>query len=329
MDFLARLFQKYCQDFNLFDVHHPLTLKYEDQKPKIIQKSKHGDVDLIQWSQFKEISLVGEGAYCVVYKAQYKDKVVAIKKVKPDFENKDESRMMLNEARILQKIDHSGVVKLLGLGEEGSSPDFLVLEYIDQTLTEFLKEQRIKNSDDFLLGDAINLGIQLASILAHLHHEALSSNVIIHRDIKPDNIGFTNGQLKLIDFGLSKIKSRVSDEGDRLNPENQIHQVGTPRYMAPEVGLRKYCNHKSDIYSFALVFWQLLTLQTPFEEMDIENHYEQLHQGLRPSLKLIPRKLSFFLSRCWHVVPEKRPDFPDILHFLVTFLNNECDHAVK
>ena len=112
--------------------------------------------------------------------------------------------------------------------------------------------------------------LDLASALAHLH-----KHNIIHRDIKPPNIGFNiRGDLTVFDFGLSRELPKPNSSNKNKNKANSSKLFrmtgfcGSPRYMAPEVGLRKVYNAKCDVYSFGLLAWQILTLQKPYGGCD-------------------------------------------------------------
>jgi serine/threonine protein kinase len=106
----------------------------------------------------------------------------------------------------------------------------------------------------------------LASALSHMHMHG-----IIHRDIKPPNIGFNiRGDLTIFDFGLSReLPAPDEDNNDENHYNNKLFKMtkfcGSPRYMAPEIGLGEGYNAKSDVYSFGLLAWQIMTLQQPWE----------------------------------------------------------------
>jgi len=106
---------------------------------------------------------------------------------------------------------------------------------------------------------------EMASALDHLHKHR-----IIHRDLKPSNIGFNiRGDLTLFDFGLSRQLGPAGDDKDELFKLTGF--CGSPRYMAPEVGLRQKYNTKCDVYSFGLIAWQMLTLQKPYDGCNIDD----------------------------------------------------------
>ena len=160
----------------------------------------------------------------------------------------------------------------------------------------FQKKQQQPTKNDSFAERALAC-LDLASALAHLH-----KHNILHRDLKPPNVGFNiRGDLTVFDFGLSRelptttISKRSTNNGTASSKKNGNQQeeeeeeedddddeaskilyrmtgfCGSPRYMAPEVGLCKLYNAKCDVYSFGLLAWQILTLQEPYKGCDVHD----------------------------------------------------------
>lgn len=125
---------------------------------------------------------------------------------------------------------------------------------------------------DHTFYDRLVACVDLASALAHLH-----KHNIIHRDIKPANVGFNiRGDLTVFDFGLSReLPGGPKDNQNNDKANSKLYRMtgfcGSPRYMAPEVGLRKVYNAKCDVYSFGALAWQILTLQKPYDGCTIDD----------------------------------------------------------
>jgi len=158
--------------------------------------------------------------------------------------------------------------------------------------------------------------IQIAEALAYLH-----SHNIIYRDLKPENIGFTHDNtIKLFDFGLVKeLKAhRKYADGTYLLSYN----TGSRRYMAPEVAKRERYNLSADVYSFAMVLWEICTMEKPYERYTEEQHLNlALGTGKRPSLELVehlhwPKCMQTLLQQCWCQNLHDRIDFPTVLQKL-------------
>ena len=132
--------------------------------------------------------------------------------------------------------------------------------------------QRQLQKVDHTFYDRLVACVDLASALAHLH-----KHNIIHRDIKPPNVGFNiRGDLTVFDFGLSReLPSTTGKQHNADKANSSFYRMtgfcGSPRYMAPEVGLRKVYNAKCDVYSFGALAWQILTLQKPYDGCDIDD----------------------------------------------------------
>lgn len=192
-----------------------------------------------------------------------------------------------------------------GLSDAGS--DFGDDEYT-QTLIEKSK----------LLGERLDVAQQLADAIAYLH-----SQNVIHRDLKPDNIGFDiHGDLKVFDFDIA----RVCPTTEEYNPttremahgeEETFHmtqKVGSPRYMSPEVARRDAYNLKADVYSFAVLAHQIITLQKPYDDISDEDHDELVfYKGVRPFLTAgLPVHTKELLSKAWSHNISERPNMETV-----------------
>lgn len=141
---------------------------------------------------------------------------------------------------------------------------------------------------------------------------------IVYRDLKPDNIGFDiRGDVKIFDFGLAKEmrpEDMVSDDLYEMSGN-----TGSLRYMAPEVARRLPYNSSVDVYSFAILFWQILSLQQPFDGYDVETHSERVVFGTdRPKLDIRnwSDEICNLLSQSWSSYIPDRPDFETISYII-------------
>jgi|GEM_PF-705076 len=191
---------------------------------------------------------LGEGGMGVVYKAQDAklDRFVAIKFLPPHLSASPESKTrFLQEAQAAAGLNHSNICTVHGVEDhEGSL--FIVMEYVDGgTLREKLPFVKID--------DAVTVAMQIGEALQEAHAKG-----IVHRDIKADNIMLTSkGQVKVMDFGLAKLKGT-------LKLTRTSSTVGTLGYMAPEQIQGGEVDHRSDIFSFGVLLFEMLTGKLPF-----------------------------------------------------------------
>lgn len=223
------------------------------------------------------------------------------------------------EAKYLSCISHPNIINLVAT-PTGSTSYFLVLERLSGSL-----EQRIyrewhpqvsKLEGKFGMGK-LTRKKQLAALWKsrfHIMHDVakgmayLHEHEIIHRDIKPQNIGIDyEGNAVIFDFGL--VKELLPKDKVRDNEFKATGRTGTRKYMAPEVVLYKPYGTPADIYSFAITFWETMTLKRPFDQMSAgELNKFLLDKDKRPP---IPRSWSFevteMLKKTWSTDPNMRP----------------------
>ena len=198
-------------------------------------------------------SVLGKGAMGIVY-AGYDPNIqrtVAIKTVRKDLIDKELTDQFLarfkNEARAAGRLHHPNIVGIYEYGEDDEIA-FIAMEYVNgMGLREYL-ERKV----NFELGQLVNIMGQLLQALEFAHGKG-----VVHRDIKPANLIMTaSGELKVADFGIARIDtSELTLDGTVL---------GTPAYMSPEQCMGKPSDHRSDLFSAAVVFYELLTGVKPF-----------------------------------------------------------------
>ena len=200
-------------------------------------------------SHYKILEKLGEGGMGVVYKAEDTklDRMVALKFLPSHLAAsvQDKARF-IQEAKAAAALNHPNICTIYSVDEHDGQL-FIAMEFVDgQTLREKRGSVSFKQ--------AIDIGIQIADGLAAAHEKG-----IVHRDIKPENIMIRkDGIAQIMDFGLAKLRGNVS----RLTKEGST--VGTAGYMSPEQVQGQDADHRSDIFSFGVVLYELLTGQLPF-----------------------------------------------------------------
>ena len=211
-------------------------------------------------------SLLGCGGMGAVYKARQKnlDRSVALKILPPDI-GRDPAfaQRFAREAKALAKLNHPNIVTLYEFGQAGELFYFL-MEYVDGVnLRQLIHEGRVASRE------ALAIVPQICDALQYAHDQG-----IVHRDIKPENILLDRrGRVKVADFGLAKLvrsadQTDQSDRTDLTDHPSEVSQpsllMGTPAYMAPEQRDRPAeVDHRADIYSLGVVFYQMLTGELP------------------------------------------------------------------
>ncbi len=202
---------------------------------------------------YKILQKLGEGGMGVVYKAEDTklDRIVALKFLPEHLSAsaQDKSRF-IQEAKAASSLNHPNVCTIHDI-QEHEGRLFIVMEFVDgQTLQE--KKGSLSQKQ------AIDIGIQIADGLTAAHEKG-----IVHRDIKPENIMVRkDGIVQIMDFGLAKLRARGS-KISRLTKEGST--VGTAGYMSPEQVQGQDSDHRSDIFSFGVVLYEMLTGQLPFK----------------------------------------------------------------
>jgi TolB-like protein/Tfp pilus assembly protein PilF/tRNA A-37 threonylcarbamoyl transferase component Bud32 len=202
-------------------------------------------------SHYRIIEKLGEGGMGVVYKAEDTKlkRTVALKFLSPQaVGTADEKTRLIHEAQAASALNHPNVTTIYEINEhEGQL--FIAMELVDG---KTLKQVVIKELSS--VKRVLDVAIQAGEGLAAAHEKG-----IIHRDIKSENIMVTaKGQAKVMDFGLAKVRgsTRLTQVGST---------VGTASYMSPEQAQGEEVDHRSDIFSFGVVLYELLTGRLPFK----------------------------------------------------------------
>jgi predicted Ser/Thr protein kinase len=197
---------------------------------------------------------LGQGGMGVVYRARQKelDREVALKLLLgAPSRDPGLAERFLREARALARLSHPNIVAVYDFGRTGEHL-WLLLEFVEG---ENLRQAQTRGK--LAPERALALVGEVCSALQYAHDQG-----VVHRDIKPENLLVDRaGHVKIADFGLAKLLSAAQD-GARLTRDSQA--MGTPQYMAPEQIERPLAvDHRADIYSLGVVFYELLTGELP------------------------------------------------------------------
>ncbi|XP_059655799.1 serine/threonine-protein kinase VIK-like isoform X1 [Cornus florida] len=259
---------------------------------------------------FSNQSTIGKGSFGEILRACWRGTPVAVKRILPTLSNdKLVIQDFRHEVNLLVKLRHPNIVQFLGAVTE-RNPLMLITEYLrGGDLHKHLKEKGALNPST-----AINFALDIARGMTYLHNEP---NVIIHRDLKPRNVLLVNSSadhLKVGDFGLSKlIKVQNSHDVYKMTGE-----TGSYRYMAPEVFKHRKYDKKVDVFSFAMILYEMLEGDPPLSNYEPYEAAKYVAEGHRPSFRAkgyIP-ELRELTEQCWDADMNKRPSFLEILRKL-------------
>jgi serine/threonine-protein kinase len=257
--------------------------------------------------QFQILQKVGSGGMGAVYKALQPsmNRMVGIKILHPKLANrKDLVSRFRREARAMSHLTHPNTVKVFLYGELDDGSLYIVMEFLEGKNLN----QTVRAEGPFPVERALPILIQACGALDEAHKQG-----IIHRDLKPENI-FLCQQAgmkdypKLLDFGLAKVTEREMRPGSViLTQEGMV--FGTPEFMSPEQAQGKTLAAQSDIYSIAVILYEVLTGKLPFEAKTAME-YIQAHVTT-PPISISERAGKEFPPLLWPVIAralEKRPE---------------------
>jgi len=245
---------------------------------------------------FKILEKIGEGGMGVVYKAEDTKlkRLVAVKFLTQDIAGRDkESERFKIEAQATAALNHRNIVTIYEI-DEAADDIFIVMEYIDgQQLKEIIANGQLNLKETFSIATQIADGLQAA------HKQG-----IVHRDIKSTNIMVTpTGQVKITDFGLAKFLKRTSVITNGVS-------LGTITYMSPEQVQGVAVDHRTDIWSFGVLLYEMVTGQLPFKgDYELTVVYSVINEKpeavtiLRPE---IPTELENIINKALSKDPTKR-----------------------
>ena len=246
------------------------------------------------FGHYKIDEKLGEGGMGVVYKATDTelDRSVAIKTLLSSADPEASARFM-REAKAASRLAHPAIITIHHFGVQDATR-FIVMEYIEgRTL------KKIVDGKPMHLNQLCEIAIQVADGLAMAHEHN-----VIHRDMKAENIMVTpRGQVKILDFGLAKLKEPEAKAQDKTVFQTQVGVImGTVSHMAPEQALGSEIDARADIFSFGVVLYEMATGKMPFDAPSAQAMLAKiLNQDPTPALTLnpeIPPELDQLITLC-------------------------------
>ena len=253
-------------------------------------------------------SEIGKGGMGEVYQATDTKlgRDVAIKVLPEEFaRNADRVARFQREAKLLASLNHPNIAAIYGL-EEVDGTNFLVMELVEgQTLKDRIQYRPIP------VGEALKLALQIAEALESAHEKG-----VIHRDLKPANIKVTpDGKVKVLDFGLAKAlytDKAVVDEFASTTADLSLTQpgttIGTVAYMSPEQARGEEVDARSDIFSFGVVLYEMVTGIRPFAGATAALIFDAILNKDPASTVLLNRRIPQEFDQIIRKALDKNPD---------------------
>ena len=246
--------------------------------------------------EFDYLGPIGAGTFGTVMRAHWKTKSkdVAIKRL-PTLNPED------REVQVLTSLRHRNVIQFFGIVNDNNGYGIVTEIAEFGSLYDYLgKKNGLNQRLDY--GRVVMWALDIARGMEYLHFQA--PQTVIHRDLKSKNV-VINSKLscKLCDFGSSKFQQNTLKEASTI--------AGTMAWMAPEVIKESMVTEASDTYSFAIVFWELLTCKVPYHSLEnLQVAWLVAMKGERPHLPAeCPHKFKVLIQSCWKENPKERPDF--------------------
>lgn len=281
------------------------------------------------FGQYKILSLIGIGGMGEVYQARDAeiDRDVAVKILPSAFsQDAERLRRFKDEARLLGQLNHPNVLAVYYVGTANQA-FYVVSELLEgETLRERLRRTQLSPRK------AVDYARQIAAGLAAAHHKG-----IIHRDLKPENIFITHqGNVKILDFGIAKLaKPHAGPAAQGEDPTRRVDTqtgaiVGTLGYMSPEQVQGKSVDHRSDIFSFGAVFYEMLSGTRAFEGESAFETMNAIVSKEPPEVsattgRALPGGLEKIVRRCLEKQPSERFQSASDLAFALASLPEVSD----
>ena len=254
---------------------------------------------------YEVVALIGAGGMGEVYRARDErlGRDVAIKVLPPEFASDPERlRRFEQEARAAGRLNHPNILAVYDVGTFEGAP-YIVTELLEgETLRDRLA------GGGLIMRKGVEFGVQIAQGLSAAHEKG-----IVHRDLKPANVFVTNdGHVKILDFGIAKLVApRSPGEPAQATTVVEVTEagatLGTVGYMSPEQVRGQAVDHRSDIFSFGAVLYEILSGRSPFRrDTAADTASAILQDEPAPLLDAVPPELKRIVRRCLEKRPEDR-----------------------
>ncbi|GFT83191.1 proto-oncogene tyrosine-protein kinase receptor Ret [Nephila pilipes] len=264
--------------------------------------------------------IIGEGEFGKVMKGKAKNianthgtTTVAVKMLK-DGSCPSEKRDLISELNLLKEISHPNVIRLLGASTDDNGQLYIIMEYAEHgSLITYLRKLKVSSSEVNLL-ELIAFALQIAKGMNYL-----ASMKVVHRDLAARNVLVASGKvLKISDFGLS----RDVYEGDTYLKTSKSRVP--VKWMALESLENQLYTTKSDVWSFGILMWEIITVGgCPYPGIPTERLFQLLKDGYRMAKpENCPLEVYEIMKSCWLEKPSERPHFKELVYKIESILED-------
>lgn len=266
---------------------------------------------------------IGSGGFGSVYLGTFKGREVAVKKLPPfvehssgNSERQSAYEALIREISLASRFASERLVKVYGACTDDRNKCCLIMEHMKGgNLYQRIHDKKRRRMTYI---EILQVAHDIAEGLAYLHP------IVIHRDLKPQNILLDeDGRAKIADFGISKVKDPQKSYLTKMTAEN-----GTPMYMSPEQMNGSKVDEKVDTYALGCIMNEMWTRRQPWRE---SNHFFQIIlkvavNGDRPWMDPeTPSGYARLIKKCWHQDPHQRPSCADVLRRLDILIRDELE----
>ena len=249
-------------------------------------------------SRYTVLQKIGEGGMGVVYKARdlRLDRFVALKFPPSQFLTSEQESRFQREALAISSLNHPHIATIFDL-DEADGGRFLVLEYLPGNTLRSRLSKLHSAGEQMPVEQILDYGMQIGDALAHGHRWG-----VIHQDLKPENVMFSaEGALKLTDFGLAHWRGGAG----AIQTEPPL---GTAAYASPEQAQGLQSDHRSDIFSFGVLLFEMTTGELPFQAPDDAAQLYKVVHIPAPPVDKFRRDVPAGFQQIIHTALEKKPE---------------------
>lgn len=267
----------------------------------------------ISWDELEIKERIGAGSFGTVFRAEWHGSEVAVKVLADQDFHEDRIKEFLREVAIMNRVRHPNLVLFMGAVTERPHLS-IVTEYLPRgSLYRLIN--KAATGEIFDRRRRLHMALDVAKAINYLH---CLNPPVVHLDLKSPNLLVDkNWSVKVCDFGLSRLMANTFIASTSI--------AGTPEWMAPEFLRGEPTNEKSDVFSFGVILWELLTMQQPWRGLGpaqvvgavaFQNRRLTIPPNTRPALATL-------MDSCWADDPRQRPPFSSIVEILKNLLKSQ------